>query len=487
MKLWQKIMLSVTGILLFCGLISGWLVGAHLRERQLSRAVRIERSNFQTAEEMLIRLYQTELYSDMLKEEAISQTVLDSLLHQEMFGGCLLLDENGIVSNPTEYEIAYDSSWAEKGRFERDDYQIEELDGEYLLVMGSRLPEIGKTVYLFSIRDLTDIYEDVGAFMRQFLLIWISVMIAASVLTAAAAGLVLSPLGKLEKAARAVSGGDYSHRVEIRRKDETGRLAAAFNIMEQEVRRQVEELRETGEKQKQLLGSLAHEIRTPMTSVIGYSDTLMHVKLDPESRQKALKHIYEQSVYLQRLSAKMMELSGLYQNEAIHLERCEIRQSLENAVWMAEKRWPDKSFWLLGEESFSVEGDPDLLLSLFVNLLDNAAKASAPGQEIRTEVFSEGRVSVRDFGKGIRPEELEKIREPFYTADPARKSGRGLGLGLAICEQIVRLHGAGLRIESSEGEGTEASVVFDLQFVYGTMKNSGTGSGTLETGKEELP
>ena len=118
---------------------------------------------------------------------------------------------------------------------------------------------------------------------------------------------------------------------------------------------------------------------------------------------------------------------------------------------------------------------------------NSGGRASAPGQEIRTEVFSEGRVSVRDFGKGIRPEELEKIREPFYTADPARKSGRGLGLGLAICEQIVRLHGAGLRIESSEGEGTEASVVFDLQFVYGTMKNSGTGSGTLETGKEELP
>ncbi|MCD2492877.1 HAMP domain-containing histidine kinase [Lacrimispora sp. NSJ-141] len=461
MKLYQRIMAATFVILTLSGVICGGILGVKFRDRQISRAVETEMSNYDAARYTFQRLYMAESRPGDSKQ--ISYVILKYIFRQNLFEDYIFIDEEGTICDSSEYMITYDPAWKKENKYEDTEYSMEELEGEHLMVLGSREAWAGENCYLFSVRSLTVIYNDTETFLWQFSGIWFLMVGLASVFTAAAAKMVLKPLEELERAAVAVSEGSYDWILDVKRKDETGHVAAAFNNMAKQVEMHVSELEHASEQQKQLLGSLTHEIRTPMTSIIGYSETLLQMRLKEEEKQKALHNIHEQACYLQRLSSKMMELSGLYQNSAISMRSCVLKEILQNAVLMEEKRWPDKKFILEIEEpaeSAAVQGDEDLLLSLFVNLTDNAAKASLKGQEIRIRLTDGNNVSVQDFGKGIPSGEMKKIKVPFYMTDKARGNKQGLGLGLAICEQIAKLHGIKMDIESEEGEGTTITLLF---------------------------
>ncbi|MCI9488042.1 MAG: HAMP domain-containing histidine kinase [Lachnospiraceae bacterium] len=454
MKLYQKIMALVFGILTGCGIFCGWLLGANYEKRQMYRAAQAEVRSFESARYAVEWICQTEPAPGEGGESF--RRLMERLFRQKLFDGCIWIAGGEVVCDTSLYEISWEGGWREEGRFQETEWVLEEGEGEYWVVIGSSLPWLGEDNYLFSVRDLTEVHRETMEFVRQFSLSWLLFVAAASLLAAAAAKLVLRPVGDLTQAADEVSRGNYGVRAKAGRQDEIGKLAAAFNLMAEQVESRIQELTLAGEEKERLLGSLAHEMRTPMTAVLGYSDTLLHVKLGERERRRALENIYEQAGYLQRLSAKLMELMALHQNESISMETQGMGALLEKAVSMAQARRPDREFKLYLEEDFSVQGDGDLLVSLFVNLLDNGAKASGSGQEVWA-VAQKDRVLIRDFGKGMAKEELAKIREPFYRASSGRE---GLGLGLALCEQIVRLHHGTLRFESRKGEGTVATVSF---------------------------
>ncbi len=462
MKLYQKIMLFIFLILAVCGGVCGWVLGISYEKRQMSEAVFAELQSYESAKYTMEWIFRSETAAENSRE--ITRVIIRQMFAQELFEGYLWLEDGKVVCDSSYYEIIWNPDWKTKGKFEETEYVMEQGEGEYRMVIGSRLPWLGEGDYLFSVRDLTEIHEETEDFLRQFALIWFLFMTAASLFGAAAVKLVLKPVGILERAAMEVSRGNYNVRVHGGRRDETGKLAEAFNVMAEQVEERIQELTRAGEEKERLLGSLAHEMRTPMTSIVGYSDTLLHVKLGERERQRALRNIYQQAGYLQRLSAKLMELVALHQNEAISMEKCSVKGTLKKALQMAEKRWPDREFHLCAETDFFVQGDGDLLVSFFVNLLDNGAKASLPGQEIHGGISIPGTAFVQDFGKGMEEGELEKIREPFYRSGEPYEGRQGLGLGLSICEQIACLHGAKIQIESRKGSGTKVSVYFYNSF-----------------------
>ncbi len=456
MKLYQKIMILIFGILTGCGIFCGWLLGAAYEKKQMLRAAGAQVRGFESAKYAMEWMYQTE---SAAQEDL--HYLMERLFRQKLFDGCIWIADGEVLCDSSFYEISWEAGWREEGRFKETEWTLEHGDGEYWVVIGSALPWLGEDNYLFSVQDLTEVHRETAEFVRQFSMIWFLFVAAASLFAAAAAKLVLRPIGSLARAAGEISRGNYSVRAEVRRRDETGRLAEAFNFMAEQVESRIRELTLAGEEKERLLGSLAHEMRTPMTAVLGYSDTLLHVKLGEREQRRALRNIYEQAGYLQRLSAKLMQLTALHQNESISMEAQSMGRLLERAVSMTESRWPDRKFCLEADREFTLCADQDLLISLFVNLLENGARASAPGQEIRVMVREE-QVVIRDFGKGMTKEALTKICEPFYRAE---KSGRdGIGLGLAICEQIVRLHQGSLQFESRPGEGTTVTVSFYKTF-----------------------
>lgn len=198
-----------------------------------------------------------------------------------------------------------------------------------------------------------------------------------------------------------------------------------------------------------------------MTSIIGYSDTLLHVRINEEQQKKALTHINNECRRLERLSGKMMNLLELYNNETIHMEKHPVSQLIGKVAELEKYHLKEQGITLETRSDDTVLlMDMDLMESLLVNLIDNAMKASKEGDTIYVEAVGTC-ILVEDHGRGIPAEEIPKITEAFYMVDKSRsKKAGGIGLGLALCTQIVKLHGAKMEIKSKPGVGTQIRVIF---------------------------
>ncbi len=218
-------------------------------------------------------------------------------------------------------------------------------------------------------------------------------------------------------------------------------------------------LQAANEAQRQLIGSMSHELKTPLTAMKGYAETLLQVELTKEQEEKALLYIDRESGRLSRLSEKMMELTRLYEPECkIAMQKVSLGRLLDGVEESVGHRLAEKGISLVREgewQGAEQELDPDLMASFFINLINNGIMASGEGSRIY--VGTDGRALwVRDEGCGIPPEEVDNVRKAFYRVDKSRsrKSGN-MGLGLALCEQIAAAHGGKMEIYSEVGKGTK--------------------------------
>lgn len=218
-------------------------------------------------------------------------------------------------------------------------------------------------------------------------------------------------------------------------------------------------LEETNEAQRQLIGSMSHELKTPLTAMKGYSETLLSVKLTHEQEEKALDYINRESGRLSRLSEKMMELTKLYEPECrIALQEISLETLFEGVRQNVSHRLRENGMTLLVEDGYqgrTMRLDLDLMTSFLINLINNSIMASEPGSRIYMGA-GERSLWVRDEGCGIPSDEIGKVRKAFYRVDKSRsrKSGN-MGLGLALCEQIAAAHHGRMEIESEVGKGTK--------------------------------
>ncbi len=276
---------------------------------------------------------------------------------------------------------------------------------------------------------------------------------------------LLLPLYELKCAATRIAQGDYDNCVIFSEKNEIGELTACFQQMTIQIREHIEAVTARNRQQKQLLGSLAHEMRTPITAVLANADMLLTLRLSPDEQNKALVFIIDEAKRMTHLSEKLLMLSGLCEpNESpLELRELTIQTILDRITVLSACQLQEKKLHL---ETCCVpidlkkELDTDFMISLLRNLVDNACKASETGGRIFIAA-SAGQIVVQDFGKGIPSEELHRVTEAFYMVDKSRsrKEG-GAGLGLALCQQIVQLHGWKLRIESTEGQGTRIVILW---------------------------
>lgn len=272
---------------------------------------------------------------------------------------------------------------------------------------------------------------------------------------------ILQPLQELNETTKRLAEGNYDQRVVVRRKDEIGQLEESFNKMAEAVEMSTRSL-EASERQKTLfMGNLTHELKTPMTAISGYAQTLLSTKLSRENQEAALLYIYEECGRLERLSKKMMKLLELDQEESLVFTDMPVSRLFEAAEKSCEVILKDKQMTLEcmeHGEHFSM--DLDLMTDVLINLIDNGVKASDCGGKIVLRAY-DNIIEVQDFGQGIPAEEQEKIMEPFYMVDKSRsrKSG-GAGLGLALTAMIAKQHNISIQIDSKEGNGTRIILQF---------------------------
>lgn len=337
-----------------------------------------------------------------------------------------------------------------------------EIDGRNVLIAGSLVAVRNTSYAVYVVEDISTTYNSIVSLAWTFA----AVSLAGILLGAGCIALIMRrstrPLTALAKTARQIAGGDYSMRADVHTGDEIGALAGDFNLMAEAVEARIAELTETAERQRLFIGGVTHEFKTPLTALLLHARMLRRANMMEEERDNSLAHIESQCAWLERLVQTLLKLITLEQ--AILVENVSVAALFEWVRQSTQQALADKGVALIMRcDADTLPMNADLMQSLLINLVDNAAKAYDADAQNKTVTLScYGNVlEVKDFGRGIPKESMERIFEPFYMVDKSRsKKAGGSGLGLALVKQIADAHGARLEVESTLGSGTAVRVVF---------------------------
>ena len=260
------------------------------------------------------------------------------------------------------------------------------------------------------------------------------------------------PLRRIAEAARKFGAGDFSTRVPVEGEDEVAQLAVTFNNM-------AANLEAIDSSRSNFMGNIAHELRTPMTSVKGFVDGMLDGTIPPELYNHYLGVVSQEVGRLTRLIQNMLDISKLEAGEyQVNARSYDVWESITGAALAAEQRIESGKIQIQGlvPERTMVYADPDLVHQVVYNLLDNAIKFTPEEGIIRFGVTRSGgqvTVSIWNTGPGIAPEALPFVFDRFFKEDRSRGlNTRGSGLGLHICKVLVNLSGGKIWVESQEGE-----------------------------------
>ena len=329
------------------------------------------------------------------------------------------------------------------------------LDGKSYITVSEMRNENGQpSGYLFLCSSGEQLTQFKQQFWSNFLLSACVMLLCASILTKILMRQLTDPLQKVTDAAQRFGGGDLSVRVEgVEGEGEVADLARTFNRM-------ADNIQMNDNSRGQFMGNIAHELRTPMTTIKGFVDGILDGTIPPELQNHYLQLVSEETGRLARLIQNMLDLSKLESGEyQVNARMFNIWETLTGVALAAEQRINDGMIELEGltmDEKVLVYADPDLIHQVAYNLLDNAIKFTPAGGTIRFSVEKlgpEAEISIWNSGQGISPEALPYVFERFYKEDRSRGlHARGSGLGLNICKVLVNLSGGQIRVESQQGE-----------------------------------
>jgi len=267
---------------------------------------------------------------------------------------------------------------------------------------------------------------------------------------------VLIPLSQIIEKAKKIANGTYGIRIQTMYDDEVGELAQTINELSMKIN-------QNEKMQTEFISSLSHELRTPLTAITGWSETLLSSDdLDPATR-RGMKIISREAKRLTEMVEELLEFNRIQDGRmTLNMELTDIRGEFEDTVFMYGSRLEQDGIhldYLDSEDDVpEISCDPKRLRQVFLNILDNAAKHGGDGKKIEANICYENDsviVRIRDFGPGIPEDELPLVKKKFYKGS---SKVRGSGIGLAVCDEIVQMHGGELILENAEGGGTLVTV-----------------------------
>lgn len=268
---------------------------------------------------------------------------------------------------------------------------------------------------------------------------------------------IVTPVSEICLKAQMIARGDFHIKIDKKYDDEIGELSDTINYM-------AEELDASEKLKNEFISSVSHELRTPLTAIKGWAETMQICDSDPVTMKRGLDTIVKEAARLSWIVESLLDFSSI-RDKRINLikEKIDILAELGEAVYMFKERAANEKKTLIYTEPKMlppVMGDKNRLRQVFINIIDNALKYTSEGGAISVSAGVNGNmvyVSVTDNGCGISAEHLPNVTKKFYKANYMKQ---GSGIGLAIVDEIVALHGGTLNIISEEGFGTTVTVNF---------------------------
>jgi signal transduction histidine kinase len=352
--------------------------------------------------------------------------------------------------------------------------QIISNNNEHFIIIASPVTLEEQSYILVTSTNITDIYDLYNSQLEYTKLLCIFLPLACAIILLILVKMLLRPLVTLNNATYAISSGDYSKRINIKTHDELGELAENMNKMADSIEENVTLLQETADNRKQFINNLSHEMKTPLTSILGFAD-IIRIKrnISSDELSEYIDIIFEEATRLKSLSGKLMEIITVGET---NLEFTDVLLSSllsQTALVFSPVFEKNEINLVTNIQDCNVNVDKELFKSMLFNIVDNAVKASHKNSNIYiNSVFSDDtvKISITDEGIGIDQKELNKILEPFYMVDKARsRKAGGAGLGLALCNNIAKIHNAVLTFESELEKGT--TVTITMKGVSANEKN----------------
>ena len=349
-------------------------------------------------------------------------------------------------------KVLSDGTWSGRSRLDHI-YQNKQFIGGVAVVNPTSEKTLGAVFTVSTSASIDDLWRAFAGLllMTAFVVLMISFM-ASSITTMRQ----IKPIREMAQATRQYAEGDFDIRMnDYGREDEIGELAASFNNM-------AESLQQTERQRREFIANISHELKTPMTTIAGYTDGILDGTIPPENEKQYLQIIANESRRLSRLVRRMLDVSQLQAMDPLrggnHFDICE---SMRRVLISMEKKINDRHLDVdadIPDEPILVLGDNDMITQVIYNLLENAAKFAREGSTLYLGVAmmdGKARVTVRNIGDTIPAEELPLLFERFHKSDKSRSEDKdGVGLGLYIVKTILEQHKEKINVTSEDGVTT---------------------------------
>lgn len=466
MRLYAKIFLCATLVLCLAVLFSGYLLITNSFEnavlREIDRGTTQHQYSKFSVQSGLLRITEKGVFTPdeaTMRKLAYESGVLSAffseagdLIYSDIPGHDLYLPEN-INSGLAVHKFI-------------------ETEGKRYLSTWGKIEQSGIFLYLMTCQDISAITDQKKLMVQSFERVYFTTLGLMLIVVLVLSAFLTRPINKLTKAATRIAGGRYNERIISRGNDEISMLSQSFNVMAEAIEEKIEELSDNAKQKEDFVASFAHELKTPLTSVIGYADMIYQKELSPQAVKDAAWYILTEGMRLEALSLKLMDLIVLNRQSFI-LEEISPKELFDNIVGSLKPLFDEKSIIChsdikAGTKEINLRIEYDLFKTLILNLVDNSIKAGS------TEIWISGmqvedrfHISISDNGRGMPESELNRITEAFYMVDKSRsRKQHGAGLGLSLAAKIAEIHGSKLNFSSVENIGTIAELDVAFHFVY---------------------
>ncbi len=353
-------------------------------------------------------------------------------------------------------------------------YTIEYKDDKALVYVSYPIFREDKLIGMIRFaNDYTPLFNKTKLFINKTLIFSVMIFAVSMIIAYIISKQITSPIKNLANKTKEVTDGNFDVKIYISSSDELGMLASDFNNMIETINTQIktiendrDNLRELSEKQKKFFDNVTHELKTPMTTIIGYSEIIKDNQFtDEEFFNKGINRIISEANRLNRMIVQLLDISkNSNKNFDYELKKIDLSKIIvsmcEDMTHKAKKY--NMSININVGKNIKIIANEDKIKEIIINLLDNAIKYGKVNSDIFVNAHIEGKfanISVIDSGEGIEEKELENILSPFYRVSKSETRELGsTGLGLAIVKSIVDSYNGKIDIKSEVNKGTEVSI-----------------------------